>query len=77
MFAARPGSAVNGYSLPLTAASVADLLTAVSLGVAFAAFGFFGLGRAPLAPSCAAMCATRKSLATAPGCQQWNVGGGE
>jgi ABC-type dipeptide/oligopeptide/nickel transport system permease subunit len=75
MFAARPGSAVNGYALPLTAASVADLLTAV--GLTFAALGFLGLGRAPLAPSCAAMCATRKSLATAGGRQQWNVGGGE
>jgi hypothetical protein len=37
MFAARPGSAVNGYALPFAAAAVADLLAAVSPGLAFAA----------------------------------------
>jgi hypothetical protein len=36
MFAARPGSAVNGYALPFAAASVADLLAAVCLGLPFA-----------------------------------------
>jgi hypothetical protein len=36
MFAARPGSAVNGYAFPFAAAAVADLLAAVSLGLAFA-----------------------------------------
>jgi hypothetical protein len=36
MFAARPASAVNGYALPFAAAAVADLLAAVSLGLAFA-----------------------------------------
>jgi hypothetical protein len=51
---------VNGYALPLAAASVADLLAAVSLGLPLAARGF--LGRAPeaLAPLCA-VCATRKA----------------
>jgi hypothetical protein len=33
MFAARPRSAVNGYTLPFAAASVADLLAAASLGL--------------------------------------------
>jgi hypothetical protein len=47
MFAARPGSAVNGYALPFAAACVADLLAAVSLGLAV--------------PLAARMCATRKA----------------
>jgi len=59
MFAARPGSAVNGYALPFAAACVADLLAGATLGVPFAGRGFFGLGPAALAPSCA-VCATPK-----------------
>jgi hypothetical protein len=74
MFAARPGSAVNGYAFPFAAASVADLLAAVSLGLAF---GFLGLGPTALASSCAATRATRESLATRGGGQQRNVGGDE
>jgi hypothetical protein len=50
MFAARPGSAVNGYCLPFAAAAVADLLAAVFPGVAFAALPFL-----------ARVCATRKA----------------
>jgi hypothetical protein len=61
MFAARPASAVNGYALPFAAAAVADLLAAVSLGLALTARGFLGPGPAALAPSCAAVCATRKA----------------
>jgi hypothetical protein len=60
MFAARPGSTVNGYVLPLAAASVADLLAAVSLGVPVAARGLLGRDPAALAPFCA-VCATRKA----------------
>jgi hypothetical protein len=61
MFAARPGSAVNGYVLPFAAAAVADLLAAVSPGLALTARGFLRLGPAALAPRCAAVCATWKA----------------
>jgi hypothetical protein len=82
---------VNGYALPFAAAAVADLLAAVSSGLAFAALPFLALGRAspgesespggrgvvPPEEDCAAMSATRQSLATGGGRQRWNVGGGE
>jgi len=61
IFAARPGSAVNGYALPFAAASVADRLAAVCFGLPLAARGLPGLGPAALAPSCAAVCATWKA----------------
>ena len=51
---------MNGYVLPLAAASVADLLAAVSLGVPVAARGLLGRDPAALAPFCA-VCATRKA----------------
>jgi hypothetical protein len=60
MFAARPGSTVNGYALPLAAASVADLLAAVPLGLPLAARGFPGRRPAALASPCA-VCATRQA----------------
>jgi hypothetical protein len=66
MFAARPGSAVNGYALPFAAAAVADLLAAASAVLAAAAGpgtarGFLGRRPAALATFCAFGCATRKA----------------
>jgi hypothetical protein len=51
---------VNGYAFPLAAASVADLLAAVSFALPLAARGFRGRDPAALAPFCA-VCATRKA----------------
>lgn len=51
---------MKGYALPLAAASAADLLAAVSLGLPLAARGFLGRAPAALAPFCA-LCATRKA----------------
>ena len=76
MFAARPGSAVNGYALPFAAAAVADLLAAVSSGLALPP----ALPRPwPYGTGTVLRCYMRhaESLATAGGGQQWNVGGGE
>src|SRR5215469_10225560 len=76
MFAARPGSAVNGYALPLAAASVADLLAAASVAagrLAFRGRGLAGLAgpletgplatacELALASACGSTCATRKA----------------
>jgi hypothetical protein len=61
MFAARPGSAVNGYALPFAAAAVADLLAAASAAGPGPARGFLGRGPAALATFCAFGCATRKA----------------
>jgi len=76
MFAARPGSTVNGYALPFAAASAADLLAAGSRGLTLAARGFLPCGRAgvssgesaravrgvlPPEEDCAAVCATRQA----------------
>ena len=57
MFAARPGSAVNGYALPFAAAAVADLLSAASAAGGRVAFRGRGLPRLAAWPALATGCA--------------------
>src|SRR6185437_4259880 len=83
MLAARPGSAVNGYALPFAAAWVADLLSAVLLGLPLAARGIRDRGPAALAPCCATGASLAMTGARRPGYvrparpSRPNVGGGE